>query len=287
MSARTVDAHGKEYGQWDSMSTTYRNTVGRLTTPIVSELVKWVHDIVPLDGPDVKAMDNGCGTGVICSALKRDYPDVPLLATDYSSGMIDIVGKTAKESGWTNFEARVQDARDLSSIDTESMTHVFTAFMICLAPDPDRIASEMHRVLQPDGVLGLAVWGEPNFSYWEVPWTKACRELDPAYEPPTLMHPEWTYAKNVEGGLTGAGFKGVEIRSKHQPWHWESVNSALEYFFDGHNPEVEKYHTSWTERGSSIDKIRPMYKRKLEEAFGRSDGSLEGPVSVCLAIARK
>ena len=287
MPSQTVDAHGKEHGEWDSMSMTYQNTIGRLTEPIVLELVRWATTIVPLDGPNVQAMDNGCGTGALCRAIKRDYPNVHLLATDYSSGMIEKVENIAKESGWISFEARVQDARDLSGVGSDSMTHIFSSFMICLAPDPDRIASEMRRALQVDGVLGLAVWGDPGFDYWEKPWTKACRELDPAYEPPILLHPEWTYAKMVEKELAKAGFKGVEVRSKLQPWRWDSTKPALEYFFDGRNPEVEKYHASWTERGGNIDSLRPIFKRKLQEAFGQSDGSLEGPVDVCLATARK
>ena len=287
MSTATLDAQGKEYGEWDSMSAMYENAVARLTGTIVSELVQWTNDVLSLSSSNTKAMDNGCGTGSLSSVIKDRCPSVPLLATDYSQGMIDKVQKAAEERGWSNFKARVQDARDLSSVECESLTHVFSSFMICLAPDPDQIAGEMLRVLQTGGILGLTVWGDPNFGYWEEAWTKACRELDPSYKPKSMMDPEWTYADNVERGLTRAGFKDVKIRSKHYPWRWESVKPALKYFFNGHNPKLEELHRSWTERGWRIDIIKPMYERKLVEAFGQTDGSLEGPVSVCLAIARK
>ena len=282
-----MSTRGKNHGEWDSVSTLYHTVVGQLTIPIAAGLVGWVHDSVPLDGPDVNVMDNGCGTGIVCSVLKRNYPALPVLATDSSSGMIDKVLRNAEESGWTNFQARVVDSRDLSSVETESITHLFTTFMICLAPDPDQIASEMHRVVQQNGILGMAVWAVPNFGFFEAPWIEACRELDPTYEAPTLMDPAWTEPENVRKGLSRAGFKRVEINAKQQSWDWENVKALSDYFFDGHNPGNSKWHDSWTERGQSIDKIRPSFERKLEEAYGQSDGSLRGPVPACLAIARK
>lgn len=288
MSTNTVDTHGRGYGEWNSMSKMYgRAVTNRLTFPIVSELVEWVDNLVSLKDASVKALDNGCGTGALCSALKRHNPDIHVLATDYSPGMIDKVQALSQNNSWINFEARVLDARELNSIESNSITHVLSSFMICLAPDPNRIAGEMLRVLQPGGVLGLAVWGDPQFGYWEQPWIKACRELDPEHGPVNLMDLEWTYAENVERSLERVGFKNVKVRSTYQPWHWESVKPALEYFFDGQNPVIEKFHRSWTEKGWSIDDIKPIYKQKLEEAYGQNDGSLKGPVSVCLALAQK
>ena len=282
-----MSTRGKNYGEWDSVSTLYHTVVGQLTIPIAAGLVDWVNDTVPFNSPDVSAMDNGCGTGIVSSVLKRHYPTLPLLATDFSSGMVDEVRKHAEESGWTNFQARVLDSRDLSIVETGSITHLFSTFMICLAPDPDQIASEMHRVLQQNGMLGMAVWSEPNFGFFEAPWIEACHELDPTYEAPTLMDPEWTRSENVRRGLARAGFRAVEIKAKQQSWDWDNVKAVSDYFFDGHNPGNTKWHDSWTERGQSIDQVRPLFERKLEEAYGQSNGSLRGPVPACLAIARK
>ena len=278
---------GKTHSEWDSISTLYHTVVGQLTIPIAAGLVDWVHETVPLNGPGANAMENGCGTGIVCSLLKSNYPTLPVLATDFSSGMIDEVLRNAEESGWKNFQARVLDSRNLDSVETESVTHLFTTFMICLAPDPDQVVSEMNRVLQQNGILGLAVWARPNFGFFEAAWIEACHELDPTYEAPTLMDPVWTEPENVRRGLAKAGFKSVEIKAEQQSWDWENVNAVSTYFFDGHNPGNTKWHDSWTERGQSIDKVRPLFERKLEEAYGQSDGSLKGPVPFCLAIARK
>ncbi|KAL8823179.1 MAG: hypothetical protein Q9191_006099 [Dirinaria sp. TL-2023a] len=286
MSTNLLDAHGRRYNEWDTMSKMYESTVGRFTGPMVQELVQWADSILPLSASGTKALDNGCGTGSLSGVLKRDYPDVALLATDCSSGMIDKVRKRAAEEGWRAFEARVQDARDLNTISDESITHVFSSFMICLAPDPDVIAKEMFRVLDA-GIIGLAVWGEPNFSFWHRPWTEACLELDPRYQNHKFMHEEWTHPEMVKKGLIAANFKDVEIRTKEELWPWENVDAAMHYFFDGHNPMNEELHRWWQDLGRSLDEVKPVFGRKLREAFGREDGSLEGPLFICLAIARK
>ena len=286
MSTHLLDANGKRYNEWDTISKMYEGTVGRFTRPVVQDLVRWVDSVLPLGGSGAKALDNGCGTGSLSSVLKRTYPDVPLLATDCSSGMIDKIRARAKQEDWANFEARVLDARDLNTVSDESITHVFSSFMICLAPDPDIIAKEMFRVLDA-GILGLAVWGEPNFSYWHRPWTKACLELDSRYQSHEFMHEAWTRPEKVKKALMAANFKDVEIRTREDNFWWESVDAAIHYFFDGHNPMNDEFHRWWQDLGRSLDEVRPVFGRKLREAFGREDGSLEGPVFICLAIARK
>lgn len=97
MSTNLLDAHGRRYNEWDTMSKMYEGTVGRFTRPVVQELVHWADSILPLSGSGAKALDNGCGTGSLSSVLKREYPDVPLLATDCSSGMIDKIRSRATE----------------------------------------------------------------------------------------------------------------------------------------------------------------------------------------------
>ena len=264
----------------------YEGAVGSFTRPVVHELVKWVDSISPLTTSGAKALDNGCGTGSVSSVLKEMHPEVPLLATDCSSGMIDKIQARAKQDAWANFEARVLDARDLNSIGDQSITHVFSSFMICLAPDPDVVAKEMFRVLDA-GILGIAVWGDPRFSYWEEPWTKACLELDSRYRNYRFMHEEWTRSDKVKEGLMKANFKDVETKTMEKVFRWDSIDAALHYFFDGHNPEVEKWHKWWQDLDRGVDEVRPVFARKLEEALGRNDGSLEGTIPLCLAVARK
>ena len=39
--------------------------------------------------------------------------------------------------------------------------------------------------------------------------------------------------------------------------------------------------------GRELDEIKPFLRKVLVEMYGLTDGSIEGPVLVCLGIARK
>ena len=67
---------------------------------------------------------------------------------------------------------------------------MLTSFMVYLALDRDQIFSEMHRILQSGGIIGLAVQGEPISDPGKEPWTKARRVIDPACEPPKFDRSE-------------------------------------------------------------------------------------------------
>lgn len=134
-------------------------------------------------------------------------------------------------------------------------------------------------------------------------------EVDAGYKPPVMRDVEWTY---VEKGLVRPGFRGVEARAQSYGWRGEGVEEALGgcfegeeegvgggglagwrgdggwrrleplgYFFEAGNLEVEKERRSW------MEEVGPGMERRLGEDFGYRDGSLEGPVVVTLAVARK
>ena len=137
------------------------NDVERLSGPLAMELVNRVDALRSLDSTETHAFDNGCGIGVVTSLLKNKFPDVHITATDASPGMIDVVIAHMKSAGWKDVKAAVADSRNLPELPDNEFTHTFSTFMICLAPEPDRIAQEMYRVTAPGGVLGLGV-----FSVW-------------------------------------------------------------------------------------------------------------------------
>ena len=41
-----------------------------------------------------------------------------------------------------------------------SLSHAFSTFMIMFTTQPLNVLNEMHRVLQPGKIFGLAIWGE-------------------------------------------------------------------------------------------------------------------------------
>ena len=275
-----------ESDSWGVLAPVYAQ-VERLTTPPCQSLLKSVSNLRPLTDPNTNAFDNGCGTGVLTSVLKVEYPQIPVLATDVSDGMLSILRTRISDRKWTDVTARVLDSRDLSGIQDNSFTHTFSAFMVCLAPDPDQIVREMLRVTKPDGVLGLAVWGDARFGQMFAPWEKACRELLPDHKPPAVMGEEWTIDTNVRAGLEKAGFKDVEVRKEDQTWKWKSAEELARYLFEGGNPGNVKVIESFKADGGDVEKARTIYVRVVKENFSAGDGSVGIQIPATLATARK
>lgn len=261
--------------------------VERLTTPPTRSLLTRVSNILPLDSPNTTVFDNGCGTGVLASVVKDQHPQVSLLATDASDGMIRVLRSRIADEKWQNVTARVVDSRNLEGIQDDSFTHTFSTFMVCLAPEPGKIVSEMRRVTKEGGVLGLAVWGDPRFGPFTSPWKKATRQSIHDYEPPVLMDPNWTLANNVKAGLEKVGFKDVNVWEEDLSWRWESIEALSEFFFNGGNPPNVRTIDSFKARGGNVNEARPIFERIIKEGCRLKDGSIELHVLATLATARK
>ena len=65
------------------------------------------------------------------------------------------------------------------------------------------------------------------------------------------------------------------------------MEDCLAWFFEGGNPACVEMMRSWTKMGRELDEIKPFLRKVLVEMYGLTDGSIEGPVLVCLGIARK
>ncbi|KAF6219725.1 hypothetical protein HO133_003550 [Letharia lupina] len=271
---------------WGAAAAAYAQ-VERVTTPPSQSLLNRVSAILPLNAPNTTAFDNGCGTGVLTTILKQQNPNVPLLAADYSDGMVDILKRRVQAQKLEEVTARVVDGRNLQGIKDGSFTHTFSTFMVCLAPEPDKIVAEMHRVTKQGGVLGLAVWGDPRFGPFSSPWEKACRRLISDYEPPMIMPAEWTLAENVKAGLEKAGFGDVDVWVENVAWRWDSVEALSGYYFEGGNPGNVKVLDSFKALGGKVDEARPIFERIIKEECGKEDGSVELRVPATLATARK
>lgn len=275
-----------ENENWGATAPAYVH-VERLTSPPSQLLLNRVSKIFPLDSPNSTVYDNGCGTGILTAVVKEQYPQVPLLATDASDGMVEILQRRMADQKWQGATARVVDSRNLQGIQDNSFTHTFSTFMVCLAPEPEKIVGEMRRVTKEGGVLGLAVWGDPRFGPFTSPWETACRNFISDYESPILMDPNWTLATNVKAGLDEVGFKDVDVWEEDLSWWWDSADAVSKYFIDGGNPANLRSVDSFKARGGHVDDAKPIFERLIKEGCGQKDGSIELRVSATLATARK
>lgn len=100
---------------------------------------------------DTKVLEIACGTGQV-TFLLADKVD-KLIATDFSKEMIKVCMKNNKKG--VNFF--VEDATNLSFSDNK-FDMVVAANVLHVVPEPDKILSEMKRVLKPGGIICVPIF---------------------------------------------------------------------------------------------------------------------------------
>lgn len=110
--------------------------------------------------PD-SVLDVGCGTGTLAVALRRTLPNSSVVGVDADEAALRQA--RAKASGDGAIEFRRAAAQELPFADASFPLVVSSLFFHHLqTADKRRVLGEMRRVLEPDGLLLVADWGEPD-----------------------------------------------------------------------------------------------------------------------------
>jgi SAM-dependent methyltransferase len=144
------------------------------------QLGRWVREVVwrEMDrafAPGDAVLDLGCGTGTDASHLAER--GVRVVATDASSGMLDIARRKVERSGLSDRIAFARlDLRDVrhdglpsAIIDAAPLAGAYSDFgpLNCL-PERRTLASSLAGVIRPGGTFIAVVMGP--FSPWETLW---------------------------------------------------------------------------------------------------------------------
>jgi demethylmenaquinone methyltransferase/2-methoxy-6-polyprenyl-1,4-benzoquinol methylase len=113
-----------------------------------------------LVNPDAAILDICCGTGDMTMALLKQRPKGarPILAADFSRAMLSRGAKKFKQSGAVPLEA---DALHLP-LRSASLDLIVSAFGFRNLANYEGGLREFHRVLKPDGQLGILEFSEPG-----------------------------------------------------------------------------------------------------------------------------
>ena len=149
----------KAHEAWSTTAPTYSTNVGRVSALSASRLIDLASALSPTNTSTSTCLDVSAGAGAVTLALAVRYPATPILATDISASMMSHI--TSQDAA--KVQTLVLDARMLSQkLPKESFTHVFNTFMLHTIPTPLNAMREMHTVLQPGSVMGIALWARQN-----------------------------------------------------------------------------------------------------------------------------
>ena len=122
---------------------------------LVGETLAETLDVIPGE----RVLDVAAGNGNVSLAAARRGAVVT--ATDYVSTLLDGTTARARAEG-LDIEVQTADAEHLPYADA-TFDVVVSTFGVMFAPDQERAASEMTRVTQPGGRIGLANWTPEGF----------------------------------------------------------------------------------------------------------------------------
>ena len=170
-------------------------------------IARWFCDAVRA-APGQMILDAACGTGLPSLALaERVDPGGQVVAIDASPVMLAAAMRIARSAGISNIEHRPMDMTALQFSD-ESFDAVTCKEGLMFCADPLQGASELRRVLKPDGRFALSAWDEPQKNAFFMTINEAISRFMPR-PPPRAGAPgpfRLSPASEFESVLQRAGF---------------------------------------------------------------------------------
>ncbi|GAB3972502.1 class I SAM-dependent methyltransferase [Actinoallomurus acanthiterrae] len=177
--------------------------------------------------PTERVLDVAAGTGTTSIAAARRFCDV--VAVDFVG---DFLAKATRLAGTEDLELETHeaDAQDLPFEDGY-FDAVLSTFGIMFAPDQQRVADELIRVVRRSGRIGFTAW-TPDGVIGRYARTIG-KYLTP---PPGVRSPfGWGTEERIRE-LFGGRIKSVKVARRAQPFCYPSVEFAVEYFRAWYGP---------------------------------------------------
>ena len=168
-----------------------------------------------------QVLDVAAGAGNTSLAAARRFGDV--IASDYVPDLLTTAARRAEAEGLP-MKTEVADAQNLPYGDA-SFDVVLTTFGAMFAPDQDKTASELLRVLKPGGKLGMANWTPAGFIGQL--FALGTKHAPP---PPGLNPPSRWGTKEGLQELLGSRGASVEVKEREMDFVYPSASYMLELY---------------------------------------------------------
>jgi SAM-dependent methyltransferase len=163
--------------------------------------------------PGERVLELACGPGGLgLTAAERVAPGGEVVLSDVAAEMTSIASARAKSLGLTNVSTLELDLERIEQPDG-SYDVVLCREGLMFAPDPERAAREIRRVLRPGGRVALAVWGPRERNPWlGVVLDAVSAQIGAPVPPPGIPGPFSLQDSDRLGGLlSGAELADVEV----------------------------------------------------------------------------
>jgi SAM-dependent methyltransferase len=182
--------------------------------PAADAVVEAAGDVRDRDWLDVAA-----GTGNV--AVRAARAGARVTATDLSPGLV-AQGRRRTAADGLDVEWGVADAQDLP-VEDETYDVVSSVFGAIFAPDHDKVAAELRRVLRPGGTLVMTGWTPTGAA-------QAVNDvMAKAFGPgPGAPMTDWGLDERVREKL--AAFSEVRIETRALDWGFESPEAMFDFF---------------------------------------------------------
>jgi ubiquinone/menaquinone biosynthesis C-methylase UbiE len=262
---------------WNLCAERYDRCLTTPFTPFCQELVSLAQ---LASGQKVLDVATGSGLAALLSA-SRVGSEGRVVGIDLSDVMIQLARERASALEVSNVEFLQMDAESLE-FPPDFFDAVLCALGLMLCPAPARALSEMYRVLRPDGIVALSVFGQGS----KVALRAFIEPFIPYMPPAPQRGPSifgFGHTETLEEALKEAGFS--ELRAEQRP-HILTLD-ALE--------DVWEMLLSLGRLGQMQsrlpDKTREELKQEVlriaREKYVDPQGRLELPFELTYAVARK
>ncbi|WP_316834824.1 class I SAM-dependent methyltransferase [Pedobacter nutrimenti] len=206
-------------------------------------------------------LDVATGTGEPGLTIAAKLPHGKVTGIDLSEDMLLIAHSNAQKKKIKNYETRAADVGDLT-FKTESFDAVSCRMGFMFFPSMEIAATQLHRVLKPEGRISLSVWDGPEQNDWVTTIMDAIKKH--VTLPPPLPGAPGMFrcapARKMEELLSLTGFKDISTQRISSTVDYESFERYWEIMLDVAAPIVAAM--------SAVDeKTRAIIQLQTERSF--------------------
>src|SRR4051812_1733231 len=208
-----------------------------------------------------EVLDVAAGNGNLTVLAGEEGASV--VASDFSPGQVELGRKRTADEG-LDVEWVIADAEDLP-FDDDRFDCAASVFGAMFGPRPDRVASEMFRVVKPGGTVGMANWG-PYGSQGEL------FECMSKYGPPLpegVSNPrEWGLEEIVQERL-GPYASSLHAERVSAHWEFDSFEHAMQTFGSAGPSAAARAQMSDEQRQALLEEALAIMQRHNRADDGR------------------